>query len=265
MLIGIANATKLRDDTISSLLSVALVSRRIYMIAMPLIYKSIRIDISGYTYSSSHTDGRQCIERPVSTLVVRLSAGPSVRAMVRSTDVFSRTAIHPETLARLQSMVPSLSQLESLSWDVDGSFPAAFLEPLRQRWPKSHLHIRTDFYDCNIAKDWISRKLAPHMLCFLQVPSSPSMEKRGRNQAALCPCQNGRCKSVKSKVGDCGICLLWNRRLGARVSCMGARSFTQHDGRQFDFTLEMQVSQVAIILWEWGSIEIRAAVTAKHH
>lgn len=189
MLIGIANAIKLRDDAIPNLLSVALVSRRIYMIAMPLIYKSIRIDISEYTYSSSYASSRECINRPVSTLVVRLAAGPSVRAMVRSIHVFSRTVVHPNTLALLQSMVPNLSQLESFSWDVDGSFPAAFLEPLRQRWPKSHLHIRTNFYKCNIAKDWISLKLEPHMLCSLQV-CMPDGAFRGGEKRALAAKKN---------------------------------------------------------------------------
>ena len=209
---GIANAIKLRDDTISSLLSVALVSRRIYMIAMPLIYKSIRIDISEHTYSSSYTRSRECINRPVSTLVVRPSAGPSVRAMVRSIHVFSRTVVHPDTLALLQSMVPNLSQLESLSWDVEGSFPAAFLEPLRQRWPKSHLHIRTDFYKCHITKDWISLKLAPHMLCSLQV-CMPNAAFRGGEKRALAAKKN----------------LFWVLR-----NCPGLRSLTTYPQESYN-------------------------------
>ena len=176
---------KLRDDALSNLLSVALVSRRIYMIAMPLIYNSIRIDISECTFSWSPTNHVfDYIHCPVSTLVVRLSARPSLRAMVRNIHIFSRNAVHPGTLALLQSMVPKLSQLESLSWDVDEVFPAAFLEPLRQRWPKIHLHIRTDFDKCNITKDWKSLKLAPQMLRSLQV-CMPNGGFRGGETRAL--------------------------------------------------------------------------------
>ena len=183
MLVGVAKDTKLRDDDISDLLPVALVSRHFYRITMPLIYQTIQIDISD-SHHPFYARGVVPTRRDTSPLVTRLSAGPSIRALVKNIQVFGREGVHPNTLRLLLSWLPEFSQLKSFSWDVDGSFPTALLEGLAQHRPRLGLHMRTQINESNIRKDWESLKLPPTMIRSLQI-CMPSFQSGRGNQALV--------------------------------------------------------------------------------
>ncbi len=154
------------------------------MLVTPLIYDSIRIDVSEYTYIYSQTRDSKRIKQPLHGLIKRLSAGPSVRALVRNIRVSSRGRAHPDILELLLSWLPELTQLVSFSWDNDGSFPTPLLKGLAQHWPRNRLHMRTSISKCNISKDWKVLRLAPSMIRTLQVcmpnDASQSGQKQGR-------------------------------------------------------------------------------------
>ena len=182
MVIGITDVIKLRDDALPDLLPAALVSRHFYIIAMPLIYQNITIEISEWSYSQAY---KRYVKRPPSAFVTQLSTGPTVRALVRNIHAFGRMGVHPDTLELLQSWLPHLSHLVSFSWDVDGFFPTALLECLGRRWPSSALHMRTIMPSCNIRKEWKILKVAPNMLRSLQVNMPKSGERSGNKEAFM--------------------------------------------------------------------------------
>ena len=169
MLSGLADHVKLCDNDLFNLLPVAMVSRYLYNITMPLIYQSIQIDISGYSNSSSYTEDHLPTKRYIDPLVTRLSVSPSTRAMVRKIRVFSKDGVHPNTLKLLLSWLPKCSQLQSFSWDVHGLFPSTLLEQLAQQCPRLHLQMRTGLSKSSVKKDWKFLMIAPSILCSLQI------------------------------------------------------------------------------------------------
>ena len=181
---GIANSIKLREYGLWYLLSAALVSRHLYMLVMPLIYDTICIDASEYTYIYSQAEDTKRIKQPLHTLITRLSAGPSVRALVRNIQVSSSGRAHPDILKLLLSWLPELSQLVSFSWDNDCPFPTPLLKGLARHWPSTRLHMRTSISKCNISRDWKVLRLAPRMIRTLQVcmpnDASQSGQKKWR-------------------------------------------------------------------------------------
>lgn len=145
---------------------IALVSRRLYMVTMPLIYQSVHIHLSEYPRSPS------CYLTESHKLIARLSAGPSVRALIKNIHVSGPSALDPDDLDLLHSWLPQLSQLVSIYWNVDGPCPTTLLNVIGKHWPGIHLHIRTDISYCD--KDDIKQqrrflKLAPNMLRSLQI------------------------------------------------------------------------------------------------
>ncbi|KAL9136201.1 MAG: hypothetical protein Q9175_002590 [Cornicularia normoerica] len=139
------------------------------------LFQGIRIDISGYNLSYTRTVVRRSTKRPLSKVIARLFAGPTVRALVRKIHVFGRGGVHPGALRLLLSWIPEFIQLTSFSWDGDGSFPTTMLDSLGHHWSKGHLHTRTSFSKWHITDNWSVLKLAPNMLRSLQVcmPNSP--------------------------------------------------------------------------------------------
>ena len=164
---GTADSLKLRDESLSSLLPVALVSHYFYGIATRLIYESIKIDVS--TSFASDVRGENCsvVKKHFGTLGARLSAGVSVRALVRNVHFFGQEVVNLEFVELLKSWISKFSQLHSLSWNVDGRFPTTLLKILDHRWPKIHLHVRTIFYMDK--KEWETLTRAPDMLRSLHV------------------------------------------------------------------------------------------------
>ena len=145
---------------------IALVSRRLYMVAMPLIYQSVYIDLSRSTssLSSSLTESR--------TLMARLSAGPSVRALIKNIHVSERGALDPDVRDLLHSWLPQLSQLVSIYGNVDGPCPTTLLNVIGKHWPGIRLHIRTNISyrdQDDIKQQRRFLKLAPNMLRSLQI------------------------------------------------------------------------------------------------
>lgn len=184
-MIDIANVIKLRDDAIQDLLPVALVSRHFYTITVPLIYQNITLDISRYVLSQPYPEDGKYVLRPLSALATRLSAGPSVRALVRNVHVIGRMGASPEALELLQYWLPRFSQLISFSWDLDCPLPTTMLECLGRHWPSSHLHMRTSIAKCDIRKDRKTLELAPHMLRSLQVNMPNCGSREGEKEARI--------------------------------------------------------------------------------
>ena len=168
--VDIANALKLRNDAPSNLVPSAQVTRQFYMILMPLIYESIRLNISWYTFTHPrYLAPQKSSTLPLDVLVARLSASPSVRAFVRQICIFKRDVAHPNALDLLLSWLPEFSQLNSLTWDDDCHIPRTVLSTLSQHWPRAHLHIRTMFPVGKISTDWQVFRQAPNMLRSLQI------------------------------------------------------------------------------------------------
>ena len=183
MLISMTNLVQLRKNAPSDLLRVALASRCLYVVAMPLIYQSVHIDISEYTYPCHLTESRRPTSQSLRTLIARLSAGPSVRALIRNIHVFGRDGFHTNILELLQCWLAELGQLVSFSWDVDGFFPTILLETLAQHSPKIHLHMRTDISNSDVRREWKVLRLAPNMLRSLRVCMPNDESQSGRQKA----------------------------------------------------------------------------------
>ena len=184
MSVDIADAFKLRNDAPSNILPSAQVTRQFYMILMPLIYESVRLDISWYTFShGGYLAPQKSSTLPLDSLVERLSASPSVRAFVREIRVFKRGVAHPGDLDLLLSWLPEFRQLDSLTWDDDCQIPRTVLSTFSQYWPRAHLHIRTMFPVLKISTDWQIFRQAPNMLRSLQIcmPSVPVNHNRSVN------------------------------------------------------------------------------------
>ena len=175
-----ANTLKLRNDALSNLLPTAQVTRQLYMILMPLIYECVQLDISWYNFTQKSST------LPLDTLIVRLSASPSVRALVRQIRVFKRGMAHPDALDLLLSWLPEFSQLDSLTWDDDRQIPRTLLNTFGQHWPRAHLLMRTMYPIGKISTEWQIFRQAPNVLRSLQIcmPSNPTNDDGSVNPEA---------------------------------------------------------------------------------
>lgn len=172
------------------------------MLVIPLIYRSVTIDISN--------EGSVREENVYETLVQRLLAGPSVCVLVKELSVVKQGAYvnpHLRNSELLASLIPRLVRLEVFRWEIKDSFPEGLDQSLLWKASDSRFRLHLDIGfkyevdDLRIHHKFLGQ--ACHTLSTLRIyiPSgyyAPTDNRRVKSRlfSALKDCTNLRILSI---------------------------------------------------------------------
>ena len=109
------------------------------MLVIPLLYRNVTLDIS-----KRNSSRREHVHK---TLVERLLNGPTVCAFVKELRVVNRksyNSIWDDSCEPLASLLPRLTRLEMVRWEVKAFLPEASFELLLENASSKRLHLHLD-------------------------------------------------------------------------------------------------------------------------
>ena len=133
------NNRQLHEDNPLNLVPLTLVCRQFYMLVIPLLYRSVTIDICQRDSSRK--------EQVHETLVERLLNEPTVCAFVRELRVTNRKGYNSnwhDSSEPLASLLPRLTRVEVVRWEIKASLSEASFELLLKNASSKRLRLHLD-------------------------------------------------------------------------------------------------------------------------
>ena len=135
----VTNNRQLHEENPLSLVPLTLVCQQFYILVIPLLYRNVTIDIGKRDSSRK--------EHVHKTLVERLLNGPTVCAFVKELRVANRkgyNGIWEDSSGPLASLLPRLTRVEVVRWEIKAFLPEASFELLLENASSKRLRLHLD-------------------------------------------------------------------------------------------------------------------------